>query len=464
MKNTEYFEEEFQHQAVKALLEDSELMGQINAVLDQNYFQDTSLRTIVSVIKDYYKETGRVPDYTTLSVKCSDKIKGDRICDVTNTIRNIKICSSIGQEAIKEKMIKFFTLKEITKMANQINEGVKMDDSTDNIIKKTMKQIDKITKIGETRGIEATLTMENFYRVLSSGDSESIPTCIPEIDEGIGGGLRREDVGLFVAPSGYGKTTMATILGQNAAIAGYKVLQIFFEDNVDDILRKHIAKATGSSCDKLQKLTKEQIDLVVSQLDDDDKNRLNLIYTNMKIERMENGETTVEDIEEEIRRCINNDFRPDLVIIDYFDSLKHSTNEFKKRYEAQARCMRKIKNLAHKYNMAIWVMQQTNRSAVTKDGDTDSMGNVQGSYEAIQPCSVYLTLERSAEQKVNGRANIVFNKTRHSQPQHKLENIVFNNARLIVKMDEQSGPADAALFGNSFQTQMAKEILTKNQR
>ena len=464
MKNKEYFTEEFQYNAVKALMEDRELIGAIYPVLDQNYFSDASLKLIVAVIKDYYKETGRTPDYTTLDVKCMDKSKGRNYGEVSTAIMKVKATSSVGIDAIKEHMIKFFTLKEILRMGREIEDGIKMEEGTDTIIKKTMKQIDKITKIGESHVVEANLTKENFYRSLSSGDNETITTGIPEIDEGIGGGLRREDIGLFVAPTGFGKTTMATVLAQNAAIAGYKVLQIFFEDKPDDILRKHIAKALNSSCDRLQKLTTEQIDTIVKQLDSTIKNRLKMVHDNVRLVKMADGETTVEDIEEEIRRNINNNFRPDLVIIDYFSSLKHSTNEFKKIFESQPRCMRKIKELAYKYNIGFWVMQQTNRTAVSKDGDTETMGNFQGSFEATQPCSVYLTLERSPEQKANGRANIVFNKTRHSQPQHKLDNIVFNNARLIVEMDEQSGPADAALFGNSFQTQMAKEILTKNQR
>lgn len=456
MENTDYFSTEFQFDAVKALLEDSELMGQIYPVLDQNYFSEPSLRNIVAVIKEYYKETGRVPDYTTLKVKCKDKTKGINYCDIASRIIQIKSGSTTGQDAIKDHMIKYFTLKEIVKMSKQIEEGVKMNDSTDAIIKKTMKQIDKISKIGDVQGTETALTSENIERALSVGDNETVTTGIPELDEAMAGGLGRQEIGLFVAPTGYGKTTMATVLASNAAMAGYKVIQIYFEDKPDDIIRKHIAKLSCTSCDMLKMLDKDQIEVFKKNMDINGK--LDAVMNNLRMVRMTDGETTAEDIEELIRRHINEDFRPDLVIIDYFSSLKHSTNQYKSAFDAQPRCMRKIKEMAHKYNLAVWVMQQTNRTAVTKDGDSGSMGNIQGSYEATQPCSVWLTLSRTPEQKANHRANIIFNKTRHSQPKTNLENILFDNSRLDIRMDSQSGPADEAIWDDSYQSRVAQMV------
>lgn len=461
MQNTDFFSPDYENEAIKALIEDSELIGKVYNVLDQNYFNTPAARVLVATIKEYYKETGRTPDYTTLMLKAQDKTKGHNIGEVSTKVMTVKSTASSGQKAVEEHLIKFFTLKEIMKMSKQIEEGIKSNDPTDTIIKKTMKQMDKISAIGERQDTVTSMTAENIKRALTSGDNETISTGVPEIDEAMAGGLGRQEIGLFVAPTGFGKTTMATVLANNAALAGYKVMQIYFEDKPDDLIRKHFAKVSGVRCGLLKGMSDTEMNNILSTLDEGFKPKMDTLLENLRMVKMPDGTTTVEDIEEEIRHHINNDFRPDLITIDYFSSLKHSSNPTKKSFEAQASCMRKIKELAYKYNLAIWVMQQTNRTAVTKDGDSNSMGNIQGSFEATQPVSVWLTLARTNEQKANGRADIIFNKTRHSQPKTNLENILFDNGKLIIKMDSESGSAVDDMYdgiAEDYQMNVAQNI------
>lgn len=459
MNNEEYFNEKFQHIAVKAMLEDNELMGEIYPVLNQNCFADEGLRNLVKVIKDYYKETGRAPDYTTLSIRCERSLKGMAAAKATDAILMVKASQPKGREEIKQYMFDFFGIKELWRVLSQAQIDIsKNNKGYKDVLKALLKDVEKVSKIGIPSGTETRMTDENIERALSCSDNEAIPTGIPEIDVEIAGGLGREEVGLFVAPQGYGKTTMSTLLAHNAALAGYKVLQVYFEDKPDDLVRKHYAKLTGIKCDALRGLSNTQMKGLAQKTNDNAGEKRKALRDNLVMKRMDDGDTTVEDIEEQIRRYINDGFKPDMMTIDYFSSLKHSTNPSKNEYSAQARCMRKIKNLAYKYNMAIWVMQQTNRTAVSKDGDDESMGNIQGSYEATQPCSVWLTLKRTPEQKANCRATIVFNKTRHSQPKANLENILFDNSRLDIRMDDQSGPADAAIWDDSYQSRVAQMV------
>ena len=453
--NIELLSQDEEYKAVKVLMEDGELMGSIYQVLDQNYFSNYNLRVIVGAIKEYYKENGRVPDYTTLKYICKSKVSADKIGDVVTAIISVKSSSSEGHDAAKEYLVKVFKTKEIVKLGNRIIDDVRKNESDDEIIKHAMKSIDKIAKLGKFEETEMTMTDENIRIALSSGDNETITTGIPELDTAMAGGLGRQEIGLFVAPTGYGKTTMATVLAHNAALAGYKVIQLYFEDKPNDIIRKHYAKLAGIKCDMLRELDEDEI---LKLMENTDRSDLDTLISNLRIVRMADGETTAEDIEEMIRRYINKGFRPDMITIDYFSSLKHSTNQYKNTFDAQARCMRKIKEIAYKYNIAVWMMQQTNRTAVSKDGDSKSMGNIQGSYKATQPCSVWLTLERTAEQKANCRATIVFNKTRHSQPKTDLENILFDNSRLDIRMDEHSGPSDEPIWDDSFQTSMARTV------
>ena len=76
--------------------------------------------------------------------------------------------------------------------------------------------------------------------VLMDDFREPIPTGITGIDNLLDGGLARGEIGVFLAPTGVGKSTVLTKVANTAYNLGFNVIQIFFEDNPKIIQRKHI--------------------------------------------------------------------------------------------------------------------------------------------------------------------------------------------------------------------------------
>ena len=64
-------------------------------------------------------------------------------------------------------------------------------------------------------------------------------------------GLAKGELGVILAPTGVGKTTILTRFANTAFNMGYNVLQIFFEDNPKIIQRKHFTCWTGIEPQKL---------------------------------------------------------------------------------------------------------------------------------------------------------------------------------------------------------------------
>lgn len=428
LENKDYFDEEFQYEAVKALLEQTGLFGKMYGILEQNAFKDSALRAIVALSKEYYNKTGFPPDYVTIKAKLKGKAGLD-YTDLCSSIARLKCASTEGQDAIVENLYKFFTLKAMTALFNKGLEMINGDEDKDKILSKLRKEIEKISAIGKDNGLITSLNEDTVTNACMRGDNEVVPTGIKELDECLCGGLGRGEIGLFAAPTGYGKTTAATIFAHNASKLGYNVVQIFFEDKPEDIVRKHLAMIMDTNSNTFRRMDEDEAKRIAK----DAMSRTGSITVSehLKLVRMADGNTTVEDIDNLIKGLINaDDFKPDMVLIDYFSSLKHSSDPFKNKWEAQAHCMRKIiETIAYKYNCAVWVMQQTNRGAVSKEAD-NTMASWQGSYEATQPASVWLMLQRTKEQKANFKADIIFQKTRHSQPKNDLYDIVFDNARL----------------------------------
>ena len=427
LENKDYFDEEFQYEAVKALLEQNGLFGKMYSILEQNAFKDNALRAIVAFSKDYYKKNGFPPDYVAIKAGLKGKAGLDTT-DLCSSIARLKCASTEGQDVIVENLYKFFKLKSITALINKGMEMINGNEDDDKIISKFTKEIEKISAIGSDNGLITSFNEDTITNACMRGDNEVVPTGIKELDECLCGGLGRGEIGLFAAPTGYGKTTAATIFAHNASKLGYNVVQIFFEDKPEDIVRKHLAMTMDTNSNAFRRMDEDEAGRIAKDAMTRDGSVA--VSEHLRIVRMADGNTTVEDIDNLLRSLTNNGFKPDMVLIDYFSSLKHSASPIKDKNEAQARCMRKIVDtIAYKYNCAVWVMQQTNRGAVAKEAD-NTMASWQGSYEATQPASVWLMLQRTKEQKANFKADLIFHKTRHSQPKNDLLDIVFDNARL----------------------------------
>ena len=454
----EFFYEEFQYEAVKAILDDSEVMPAIYNILDQNAFQNKGLAKVVGITKEYYHRNGYVPDDVSLKLLIKERAINDAdYAECLSAYMMARNASDLGRDTVKETLINFFKAKYLVKTANLILEAASKNEDVGKMIKKVQKEFDNVYSAEPEGEVMTTINTETVRWAIMQGDNESIPTGIKKLDNYLIGGLGRKEIGLFVAPTGYGKTTAGTIFAHNAALKGYKVVQFYFEDKPEDIIRKHLAMTMNENTRSFMGMNESEAESAIGNIEQ--TGIYDTVGKNLIIYKLEVGKTTVEDIEMKIKRLItDHGFKPDMIVIDYFSCLKMSTNPTKNSWEAEANAMRKIKEMSFKYNMAVWVMQQTNRTAVSKDGDSDTMGNWQGSFAATQPASVWLLLKRTKEQKENFRADIIFLKTRHSQPREDLIDIVFDNSKLQIDCDIEGDYEKGRISADTYKA-MANEDL-----
>ena len=96
---------------------------------------------------------------------------------------------------------------------------------------------------------------------------------IPGIDRLLKGGLAKGEIGVILAPTGVGKTTILTKIANTAFNLGYNVLQVFFEDNPKIVQRKHFTIWTGIPPDELSK-HREDVISKVTEIQETMKNKL----------------------------------------------------------------------------------------------------------------------------------------------------------------------------------------------
>ena len=271
---------------------------------------------------------------------------------------------------------------------------------------------------------------DHLDETLSDDYRTPIPTGIKKIDETLEGGLGKGELGVIIGPSGFGKTSLTTAMASNAAEEGFKVLQIVFEDRIKQIQRKHIGRITGIESKDLSKT--ENIDLVKSTLEAYPLKEE--MQNNLKIVKFPSGEKTARDIERFIRKLINTGFKPDLVIVDYFECLAHepdrsATNE----YEREGKTMRKFEAMAGELDMAFWIPSQGTKDSINLELVT--MDKIGGSVKKAQIAHVIMSIARTLEDIGNNKATIAILKNRAGKSGKVFNNVEFNNGTCRISTD-----------------------------
>jgi replicative DNA helicase len=286
--------------------------------------------------------------------------------------------------------------------------------------------------------------VDYMEEIFNDEDAEKVPTGYFELDAVLGGGLQKGNVGLLAAHTGAGKTTFSTAMAVQAAIQGYKVLQIVFEESEKDIIKKQYACLTKDYVSNMsKKRISEQTKAAVRKW-------MPIVSQNMLIKRLQNTKTTWEEVENYIFNLIMvKNFNPDVIFIDYFDCLKHTTDMRLTPVQAATRCIKKIDDFAKTHKYAIWVMQQTNRQGAQAATRSDVEGNIQGAFAVQQTTAVNMYLTKSEEEKATNKATLTLKKNRQGCL-CTFESFYFNNGTLQIDMSEATTSADVELAISEF--------------
>lgn len=425
-----YLGGDFQLKLVKCFFEDQKYFASIQEIVDQNMFSNEHLRRIVGFMKDRYNFNETVTTYfemeTIIRSKVSDAISVELLLANLEEIKNMDLA---GMDLVEEESENFFKQQNLTKAINRAQEIIKNGEFTnyyaiEDIIKKALEV--------NTKEEGGKHLFENVEKTLSEDAKVRIPTGADKLDATLHGGLAKGELGVIIAPSGIGKTSATTGFAANAAITksknnnfkGYKVLHYFFEDEENDIERKYYGFLTGYDAGDLH--LPEIRPLVIEKLNEDLEAK-RMLRENIKYERLISGEVTASQIKNKIRREIALGFKPDLLILDYFECVKSEKGDKSdSEWTKEAITMRKLEAIAHEFDIAIWVPVQ---------GTKDSLGqelvglmHAGGSVRKIQIAHVIITFAASDAMKLEGKLNIGIGKFRGGRlDRNKFMNVYFNN-------------------------------------
>lgn len=438
-----YIDEPKQRIVAKGLIEDNKLFSQLHKLIVPNAFGELNVRIMMGEVMKYYDEKGKVPSYDILEVLLMEKaktpIERDEFKSLLNIMKEDKILSDLHD--MKEHAVRFFKQQETIKLSNKILQSIEAGYDDDKLRALLDDAKDILVPTDNDLGASPVDYMEEIF---NDEDAEKVPTGYFELDAVLGGGLQKGNVGLLAAHTGAGKTTFSTAMAVQAAIQGYKVLQIVFEESEKDIIKKQYACLTK---DYVSNMSRKRIS---EQTKAEVRRWMPIVSQNMLIKRLQNTKTTWEEVENYIFNLIMvKNFNPDVIFIDYFDCLKHTTDMRLTQVQAATRCIKKIDDFAKTHKYAIWVMQQTNRQGAQAATKGDVEGNIQGAFAVQQTTAVNMYLTKSEEEKTTNKATLTLKKNRQGCL-CTFESFYFNNGTLQIDMSTATTSADVELAISEF--------------
>ena len=383
----------FQIKVLGALLTQRQFLINIIDSLDSEYFESSAHKWVIEYIQKYFSEYHTTPTVETLSIEVK-KIENEVLrISIAEALREAyKMSDQSDLEWVEDEFSTFCRNQQVKKAILGSVQLLEMND-----FESILQLISKAVNAGEdkTIGLDYNLDIEARYR---EDDRNCIPFPWPVFNEMTQGGYGKGDLVLVFGNPGGGKSWAITAMGAYAAALGYNVVHYSLELGEGYVGKRYDAVFSGIEVDKLH-LHRKEVDEIVGKV----KGKVIIKEYPPKRASFDTIEAHLQQLEHQ------NDFKPDLIIIDYLDYMR--TRSRKERKEEIDDVYVAAKAFAKEKGIPVVSPSQANRGAAKSDiieGD-----NAAGSYEKIMIGDIILSLARKRKDKIEGTGNWHIMKNRY---------------------------------------------------
>lgn len=382
----------FQIKVLSSLLTHKEFLQNIHDILSDEYFDNQAHKWIIQQILQYYDKYHTTPTMEVLKVE-TKKITNEVLqLSVKEQLREAYQASDSDLEYVEQEFSSFCKNQQLKKaLLNSVDLLNAGDYDSIRIL------VDNALKAGGDKnlGHEYNKDTESRYRE----DARSVvPTPWEKFNDLMQGGLGNGDFGLIFGNPGGGKSWSLVALGGHAVKLGYNILHYTLELSEDYVGRRYDAFFTNIGVDQIEKHQDKLPEMIAK------------LPGQLIIKEFPTGRATVSMVKSHIQKCIDLDFAPDLVIIDYVDLLSSKRRVQDRKGEIDDIYLG-TKGLARELQLPIWSVSQVNRAGAKDDvieGDKAA-----GSYDKIMITDIAISLSRKKEDKVNGTGRFHVMKNRY---------------------------------------------------
>jgi replicative DNA helicase len=383
----------FQVKVLGALLTQREFLLNIADSLDSEYFESQAHKWTIEYIIKYFNQYHTYPTIETLSIEIK-KIDNEVLrISLTDSLREAYKMADVADLEWVEKEFSDFCKNQQMKKAIMTSVDLLNIGDYDGI----RGLINDAMKAGEDKnvGLDYNLDIEARYR---DDDRKCIPFPWSTFNNLTQGGYGKGDLVLIFGNPGGGKSWAVAAMGAYTAALGYNVIHYTLELGEGYVGKRYDAIFSGIDVDKLKDHRKE-VDEAVGKV----KGKVIIKEYPPKRASFDTIEAHLQQLEHQ------NDFKPDLIIIDYLDYMR--TKGRKERKDEIDDVYVAAKAFAKERGIPVVSPSQANRTGA--DEGILQAKNAAGSYDKIMIGDIIISLARGRKDKVNGTGNWHFIKNRY---------------------------------------------------
>ena len=423
----------FQTKAIGILITDRDFLQQIADIVSPDYFDNDAGKWIIRKTLKYYNEYKTVPTMEVFKVELENlqqELQNVAVKDLLKQAYKASKATDLG--FVKDTFLDFCKNQTLKGALMKSVDLLELGDYDD-----IRNLIDKALKAGTERDIghEYLAELEDRFREEARN---TVETPWPLINKLLCGGLGQGDLGLIAGGPGGGKSWALIALGAQAVKLGFTVIHYTLE-----LSEKYVGRRYDACFTEIP---------VGDVIDNKDivKEKVENLRGGLYIREYPAGQATVNTIHAHLEKCIQQNIKPDLIIVDYADLLTSKSS--KEKRDKLDDIYTSLRGLASEMKLPIWTASQVNRSGAREEiiqGD-----RMAESYSKMMITDFAMSLSRSAEDKENGTGRWHIMKNRYGA-----DGITYDSV-----MDTSIGKIEINMRGNNRPQQNNNEDLSPAQR
>lgn len=396
---------------LSSMLGNPALFARVQHLLKPSYF-DPHLQDGVSFMQEFYQKHRGVPSLPVFHA--STKL---------NAIEPTNLPAQ-DLQFVAEQIASFCQIRAVTEAVLQAPALIEKGEFG--------KMVQNI-KLASQVQLHTDLGVEYFAdplgRLTESEESEVLlSTGWDSVDEMIGGGVGRQELVLFTANSGGGKSVAMLNMGYNLLKRGLHGVYISLEMR-DRVVAKRLDSMISRISGKNIFLNKLKVGQAVETAREQGHGRF-------FIKRMREGSTTADHIISYLRELeAVHGFRPDFVIVDYIDlmaSVQKSNGDnmfLKDKYVTE-----EVRAIGFDFDCLMISASQLGRGAIEATREQKSLGqdHIQGGISKINTSDLVIALVKDEAMDAAGEYRFEFLKSRNSNAVNKKLTMAWDAESLLI--------------------------------
>jgi KaiC/GvpD/RAD55 family RecA-like ATPase len=380
---------EKQRIVISALCSNRDLMALCSSILKPSYF-DPSLKKSVKFILDYFEKYRDVPKNHTVRAETGA------------VLDDLGVISSPEMKYVADEIETFCRNKAMTEA---ILLGPQLINKGD--FGKILEVLKDAVSVGLQKdlGVDYFINPEDRLRKTLI-DEPKISTGIKELDDAIGGGIGRQELLLFAANSGGGKSMTMLNVGKNLLDQGYNGAYISLEMSEGLVSKRLDSMITRISQDMLLKEMSKAAGLIENKSKKMGK---------FRIKRMPENRTNINTVRSYLQQLEQSTgFKPDFIIIDYIDimgtSMQISNDNIfiKDKYVTE-----EVRSLGFDFNAMMISASQLGRNAI--EAEKLNQSHIQGGMSKINTSDYVIAVKQDDLMRSTGEIVFEVLKSRNSR-------------------------------------------------